>query len=130
MGRALNLACSAWGADGGVLSSYVDRLGAFIPSEGVEEFCARFLEGGWEAQDVRSRRNIPLARKAKDIVTDADFVTSDEQRQLPLYADFLPSVGFGSFAGTILADGRCQDRSLPSSQGSSGSERRSRPAAP
>ena len=75
-----------------------------IPSEGVEEFCARFLEGGWEAQDVRSRRGIPLARKAKGIVTDADFVTSDEQRQLPLYADFLPSVGFGSFAGTILTE--------------------------
>ena len=103
-GRALDLACSAWGADGGVLSSYVDRLGAFIPSEGVEEFCARFLEGGWEAQDVRSRRGIPLARKAKDIVTDADFVTSDERRQLPLYADFLPSVGFGAFAGTILTE--------------------------
>jgi DNA-binding CsgD family transcriptional regulator len=103
-GRALDLACSTWGADGGVLSSDVDRLGAFIPSEGVEEFCARFLEGGWEAQDIRSRRGIPLARKGKDIVTDADFVTSEERRRLPLYADFLPSVGFGSFAGTILAE--------------------------
>jgi len=103
-GRVLDRACSAWGADGGVITSYVDAIGAFIASEGVEELCARFLEDGWESQDVRSRRGIPLARNGRDIVTDADLVTADERRRLPLYAEFLPSVGFGSFAGAILAE--------------------------
>ncbi|QRM31159.1 helix-turn-helix transcriptional regulator [Microvirga sp. VF16] len=103
-GRALDLASAAWGADGGILLSYANSLGGLIHSDALEEFCTRFFDEDWEARDVRTQRGIPLARKGKEIVTDADLVTADELRKLPLYSEFLPSVGFGWFAGTILME--------------------------
>lgn len=103
-GRTLNAASSAWGADGVVVSSYPDCMGGLIHSDGLESFCARFIEEGWNARDIRSARGIPLVRKGREIVTDADLFTADELQRLPFYTDFLPSSGLGWFAGTVLAD--------------------------
>ncbi len=101
---ALAQANAAWVADGGIITSYVDAVGSYTHSPGLEEFCTRFFEGGWEARDVRTQRGIPLVSKGKEIVTDLDIFTADELGRLPLYSDFLPSVGFRWFAGTILAE--------------------------
>lgn len=103
-GKALDLASFAWGADGSIVSSYADSLGGLIHSDALEEFCAQFFDGDWETRDVRTQRGIPLVGKGKEIVTDADLFTADELKSLPLYSEFLPSVGFGWFAGTILAE--------------------------
>jgi DNA-binding CsgD family transcriptional regulator len=101
---ALEKASSAWGADGGLVTSYVDSVGRLIRSDSLGEFCARYFDEKWEAQDVRTSRGVSLISNGKEIVTDADLVTPDEMRRLPIYSRFLPSVGFGGFAGTMLAE--------------------------
>jgi DNA-binding CsgD family transcriptional regulator/PAS domain-containing protein len=101
-GKALDLASSAWGADGVVLSTYPDCLGGLISSDGLQEFCVRFVDEGWHKRDVRAARGVPYVRKGKEIVTDLDVFSEDELKQLPFYADFLQSLGLRWFAGSIL----------------------------
>lgn len=103
-GKALNQACAVWGADGAIVSSYPDCTGGLLYSDGLEEFCTRFIDEGWNKRDVRSQRGIPMVCKGKEIVTDPDLFTTDELRQIPFYSQFLPAVGFGWFAGTVLSE--------------------------
>ncbi|MBB4039987.1 DNA-binding CsgD family transcriptional regulator [Microvirga flocculans] len=104
-GEALNKACEAWGAEGVILSSYPDCLSGYLHSDSTEEFCGRFVGEGWHKRDIRAVRGLAYVRKGREIVTDLDLFTADELNQLPFYRDFLASLGFRWFAGSLLTEG-------------------------
>ncbi|MBJ6124933.1 helix-turn-helix transcriptional regulator [Microvirga sp. BT325] len=103
--EALNQATEAWGADGIIVSSYPECLSGYLPSDGMEEFCSRFVSQGWHKQDIRAVRGLAFVRKGNELATDLDLFTPDELKQLPFYRDFLDSMGFNWFAGGLLAEG-------------------------
>ncbi len=102
--NALNIASSAWSADGVVISTYPDCVGGVVASESLGEMCARFVREEWYKRDIRAARGVPVVRKGKEVVTDQDLFTHDEIGHLPLYAEFLRPLGLGWFAGSILGD--------------------------
>lgn len=103
--EALNRAIDAWDADGIIISSYPDCLSGYLHSEGMEEFCSRFISQGWHKRDIRAVRGLAFVRKGNELATDLDLFTPDELKQLPFYRDFLDSLGFGWFAGGLLSEG-------------------------
>jgi DNA-binding CsgD family transcriptional regulator len=104
-GEALNRATDAWNADGVIVASYPHCPSGYIHSDGVEELCTRFVSEGWHKRDIRSVRGLAFVRRGNELVTDLDVFTPDELKQLPFYSDFLESLGFRWFAGSLLAEG-------------------------
>jgi DNA-binding CsgD family transcriptional regulator len=102
--EALNRASDAWNADGVAVSSYPDCLSGYLSSDGVEDFCARFVSEGWYKRDIRAVRGLAFVRKGNELVTDLDLFTPDELKQLPFYTDFLEPLGFQWFAGGLLTE--------------------------
>ena len=103
--EALNQATVAWNADGIIVASYPHCISGYLHSDGVGDFCARFIDEGWHKRDIRSVRGLAYVRRGNELVTDLDVFTPDELSQLPFYRDFLDSVGSGWFAGGLLAEG-------------------------
>jgi DNA-binding CsgD family transcriptional regulator len=102
--EALNLAREAWNADGVIVSSYPDCMSGYLNSDGMEEFCDRFVSEGWYKRDIRAVRGFAFVRKGNELATDLDLFTPDELKQLPFHTDFLETVRFQWFAGAMLTE--------------------------
>jgi DNA-binding CsgD family transcriptional regulator len=61
-------------------------------SEALAELLHRYAMDGWATRDIRSERGFPCLLRA-GVAADQDFVSAEEMRRHPYYAEFLAPAG-------------------------------------
>jgi DNA-binding CsgD family transcriptional regulator/PAS domain-containing protein len=94
----LDLISNAVGAAGAALLQSDVRTSDIPRSAGAGEVISSYFANGWQTQDVRAERGVPLLLRGQKVVTDQDIVTPQEMGRLGLYTEVLAPFGFQWFA--------------------------------
>lgn len=101
--RALRAVADSAGATGVSLIPVGLGHGATITSNGLEDYIADFVAGGWETSNSRMLRGLELTQAGKrGLITDRDMFTPEQLRKDRFYNEFIAPHKMGATAGMVL----------------------------
>lgn len=100
---ALDEVAQHFASKGAALLTVEGRGPLVLPTKGMAELAARYVDDGWHQRDFRYA-GIPVL-KQRGIMVDQDIVNPDDMCRMEYYADFLQPMGFGWFAGLKVETG-------------------------
>lgn len=87
-------------AKGGILFTESNRDFRWLGSSEVGHVMLELLAGGWMAHNTRA--SIVVARAFPGFVTELDYMTERETRELPIFKEFLRPRGYFATAGSYV----------------------------